>query len=672
MGRFDRPPFKGNGWVEGKRICWEGEGEVMWLEPYGADSLRFRSSRSLHVKEDLDWTLLAPNRDSATIEVTEHKAVIRNGKIRAEVYGDGTVNYFDASGRPLIEEWWVDQREITVPLRRAREYRAISSEAFAVDLYFKPRADEHFHGLGHDPNDVFDLKGSSIPLEQKNTKCTVPFLVSSLGYGFLWNNPAIGRADLTNNHTVWHADATKQIDYIVIAGDTPDAIMRQYTEITGRAPVLPDWAAGFWQCKLRYETQEELLEVAREYKRRGIPVSVIVCDYFHWTAQGEWKFDPRRWPDPRAMTDELASMGMRLMVSVWPTVDTRSENYLTMRDKNYLVRAERGTSLFKIAHGACTFYDATHPKAREFVWSKVKKNYYDHGIKMFWLDESEPSYTPYDYDNVRYYIGNGSEVSNIYPFYYAQTFYDGPRAAGETEVVNLLRCAWIGSQRYSIVVWSGDIPSTFDSLRRQVKAGLNFSFSGIPWWTTDIGGFFNGDPDDPAFRELLVRWFGFGIYSPIMRLHGFRLPYQDVNRYDPTSYNRSGGANEVWSFGEDNYRILVGMIALRNRLRPYIMDQMKKASAVGTPIMRPLLYDFPEDPGAQSVWDSYMFGPDVLVAPVVEAGQRRRSVYLPAGADWVDPYSGKKHKGGATVEVDAPLDRVAVFLRNGAKVPIVP
>jgi alpha-D-xyloside xylohydrolase len=342
-----------------------------------------------------------------------------------------------------------------------------------------------------------------------------------------------------------------------------------------------------------------------------------------------------------------------------------------MRDKNYLVRAERGTSLFKIAHGACTFYDATHPGARKFVWEKVRKHYYDHGIRMFWLDESEPSFTPYDYDNVRYYLGNGSEVSNIYPFYYAQTFYDGIKAAGEQEVVNLLRCAWLGSQRHGIVVWSGDIASTFDSLRKQLKAGLNFAFSGVPWWTTDIGGFFNGDPQDPAFRELLVRWFAFGVFCPIFRLHGFRLPYVDVNRYDPTSYNRSGGPNEIWSYGEENEKILADLIALRGRLVPYIMEQMRRASTDGTPVMRPLLYDFPKDDTAYPVWDEYMFGPDVLVAPILRAGARSRAVYLPAGASWLDPWSGKTHKGGATVDVDAPMERIPVLLRNGAKLPIV-
>lgn len=670
MGRFDRPDF--NGWVEGNRIVWEGLGEILWLEPYGKNSLRFRSSATLHINQDLNWTLLPPKGDETIIQLTQKKAVITNGKIKAEVWGDGTIIYFNNNeGKKLLEEYWIDQREITVPLRSAREYKSISSEAFTIDLYFKPNPEEQFHGMGHDPNDCFNLKGAVIPLEQKNTKCTVPFVVSNLGYGFLWNNPSIGWVEFATNHTHWHANMAKQIDYIIIAGDDPAEIMRQYTEITGRAPMLPEWAAGFWQSKLRYETQEELLQVAREYKKRNIPVSVIVCDYFHWTNQGEWKFDPTRWPDPKAMVDELNRLGMKLMVSIWPTVDTRSENFLYMRDRNYLLRAERGTSLFKIMHGALTFFDATHPGARRFVWEKIRENYYKHGIKLFWLDETEPSLTPYHYDNVRYYLGNGSEVSNIYPFYYAQTFYEGMKSSGEHEVVNLARCAWLGSQRWGVVIWSGDIPSTFDSLRKQLKAGLNFAFSGIPWWTTDIGGFFNGDPNDPEFRELFVRWFAFGVFCPIFRLHGYRLPYVEVNRYDPTSYNRSGGPNEVWSYGEENYKILVNFIALRMRLIPYIMEQMQKAASEGIPVMRPLLFDFPQDPAVYPIWDEYLFGPDILVAPVVEKGRRTRDVYLPKGADWTDPYTGKVSKGGSTVTVDAPLERMIVFLKNGAEVPIL-
>jgi len=671
MAVYHCPPFKNFGYIEGKRIIWETEGDLFWLEPYGKDCLRFRSSKSLHI-QDLNWTLLPPGSDDAAASVEGDKAVIKNGKIRAEVLGDGTVTYLDSRGKTLLKESWQDMREeANWNVRKAREFEAITSDTFKIDLYFQAVKGEHIHGLGQDPNDVFDLKGTDLRLEQRNTKVTIPFIVSSLGYGFLWNNPANGEVKFGENHTHWHVKMAKQIDYMVIAGDTPAEIMKTYTGITGRAPVLPEWAAGFWQCKLRYESQEELLRVAREYKRLNIPLSVIVIDYFHWPKQGDWKFDPRYWPDPQAMVDELNKMGIHLMVSVWPTMDMRSENYLPMRDKNYLIRAERGASVFKFAYGACGFIDAMHPGARKYLWNRVKENYYKYGIKVFWLDESEPSLTPYDYNNVRYYLGNGQEVSSLYPYYYGKAFYDGMKEEGEKDVLTLTRSAWLGSQRNSTIMWSGDIPSTFATLRRQIKAGLNFSYSGIPWWTTDIGGFHGGDIRDSEFKELLVRWFAFGVFSPIFRLHGKRLPCPPSDRNDQNCFVPPGAPNEVWSYGEENCKIMVDFIHLRERLIPYIMEQMKKASADGTPVMRPLIFDFPEDEAAYEVSDAYLFGPDILVAPIIEYQVRKRKVYLPKGASWLDPYSGKTWQGGNTIEVDAPLDRIPLFLKNNAPLPIV-
>ncbi|MEI7883886.1 MAG: glycoside hydrolase family 31 protein [Clostridia bacterium] len=662
---------KFEGKVKGNRIIWEGEGEVAWLEPYGKDALRFRSSKSLRIAEGLNWTLLNPEaNDQTKIKVFANRATIENGKIRAEVLGDGTVNYFNVQGEALLQESWMDFRSGMPPMRRAREFSTISSDVFEISLYFKANKDEHFYGLGQDPNDCFDLKGSTVELLQKNTKSTIPFVYSSKGYGFLWNNPAIGRVELTNNHTMWQAKAAKQIDYIIMVGATPAGVLEKFTEITGRAPVLPEWAAGFWQCKLRYETQAELLAVAREYKKRGIPLAVIVVDYFHWTQQGEWKFDPKYWPDPKGMVKELDAMGVRLMVSIWPTVDPRSENYAEMTKKNFLIRAEKGLSAFFMFLGPESIYDATHSGARDFVWAKAKKNYYDLGVKMFWLDEAEPEIRPYDYDNLRYYLGNGQEMSNIYPYMYAKTFYDGMKAEGETEIVNLVRCAWLGSQRLGVVLWSGDIASTFESLRKQMKAGLHIAMCGIPWWTTDIGGFLFGHPDDPEFRELIVRWFQFGVFCPIFRLHGFRLPYKEMDINDSLAYCHSGGPNEIWSFGEEAYGIIKEVINVRERLKPYIIEQMELASEKGTPVMRPLFFDFPEDEATYTIGDEFMFGPELLVAPVTLYGARTRVVYLPAGTNWVNAKNGKKYAGGQSITVDAPLELIPLFFKNSAHLPI--
>ena len=659
------PKYEGK--TEGQRIIWETAGELVYIEPYGKDRIRFRSSKSLHIDEDLNWTLLpAPEEPEVHITVSDEKAVLVNGKITVSITGDGTVTYYlTQTGRVLLEEYWIDGRVHTAPLRRAREYRVTSGNQFKMSLYFKEDPQEHFYGMGQDANDCFDLKGSTVELLQKNGKCTIPYLYSSKGYGFIWNNPAVGRAEFVKNHTLWHAQCARQMDYIVIAGDDPAEINRKFTDITGRAPMLPKWAAGFWQCKLRYETQEELLSVAREYKRRGLPISVIVIDYFHWTMQGEWKFDPLRWPDPKAMVEELKRMGIELMVSVWPTVDPRSENYSEMRNKNYMIRGEKGVDVVFMFFGPQTYVDTTRPEARQYFWSKAKENYYKYGIRMFWLDEAEPEMRPYDYDNIRMYQGNGEEVSNLYCDGFAQAFYEGLKAEGE-EVCNLLRCAWLGTQRYGAVLWSGDIASTFDSLRKQLKAGLNVSLCGIPWWTTDIGGFINGDPEDEEFRELIVRWFEFGVFCPIFRLHGFRLPYPVRDILNPDGYCGSGGPNEVWSFGDEAYEIITKYMFLRERLIPYIMKQMELATVDGTPVMRPLLYDFSQDQLVYEIGDEYLFGPDLLVAPVVEKGVAARQVYLPEGADWTDAYTGRKYDGGQWILAEAKLHMIPVYYRDGA------
>lgn len=655
-------PFQGQ--IIGKRIIWEGEGEVAWLEPYGEHAIRFRSSKSLRIDENLNWTLLEPTAQTAKVEVLADRAILRNGNIAGEITGDGCVTFYRSDGTILLKESWKDFRTGTAPLRRAREFRSISGDVFSIQQYFLANHDEKFFGLGQDANDCFDLKGCTIELLQKNSKTTIPFLYSSKGYGFLWNNPSIGEVQLAANQTLWSAKASKQIDYIIMAGPTPDFIMQTYTRISGRAPLLPEWAAGFWQSKLRYESQEELLQVAREYKRRGIPLSVIVCDYFHWTMQGDWKFDQVFWPDPKAMIRELNDLGIRLMVSVWPTVDPRSENYTEMSRKNYLIRAERGISTFFTFLGSETYYDATHGGARKFIWDAVKKNYYDYGIRLFWLDEAEPEIRPYDYENLRYYLGNGLEMSSVYPYYHAKAFYDGMVESGEKEVVNLVRCAWLGSQRLGVVLWSGDIVSTFESLRQQIKVGLHVAMAGIPWWTTDIGGFLDGDPEDPTFRELLIRWFQFGVFCPIFRLHGFRLPYKEMDINDPMAYCASGGPNELWSFGEKVYYMLKNQIEIRYRLIPYILRQMEQASNFGTPMMRPLFYDFSSDLKTFDIGDEYMFGPDLLIAPVSEYGANNRKVYLPEGAVWVDLNCDKRYEGGQTVLVDAPIEVIPVFSRN--------
>ncbi|MEA2026099.1 MAG: glycoside hydrolase family 31 protein, partial [Chloroflexota bacterium] len=469
--------------------------------------------------------------------------------------------------------------------------------------------------------------------------------------------------------TRWVADAGRQIDYWITAG-TPADVMARYADATGHAPELPSWASGFWQSKLRYRTQDELLAVARRYRDRDIPVAVIVADFFHWTASGDWRFDPAEWPDPTAMIAELKAMGTRLMVSIWPLVSSVSSNYAKMARRGLLVSAEHGLPFVAQfpekgypASIPSALHDPTNPEAREYLWSEVRRNYFDLGVRVWWLDACEPELKPAHPAGLRFHAGAGDEVYNLYPRDHARGFYEGMLDAGSSEVVSLCRSAWAGSQRYGAAVWSGDIPATWDSLRRQIPAGLSIALSGIPWWTTDIGGFHGGDPGDPAFRELVVRWFQYGAFCPLFRLHGDRLPKAQFGA------DMTGGPNEVWSFGDEAFEMISQVLSLRERIRPYIHEQMYRAHEVGLPPMRPLFVDWPDDAMSWMVEDEFLLGPDVLVAPVVELGARNREVYLPPGR-WVDAWTGAAHVGATTVLAEAPLERIPVFIRGDASVPI--
>ncbi|MFC5468574.1 TIM-barrel domain-containing protein [Cohnella suwonensis] len=654
--------------VEGGRLIREYDSEKLWIEPWGADSLRVRATHSAAMGNE-DWALLPQLQARAEIAINGETASITNGKIRAEISAGGKIAFYNQKKDILLQEYVRNRNNINEFCSAlnidAREFKPILGGDYQLTLRFESDPDEKLFGMGQYQQPNLNVKYCTLELAHRNSQASVPFALSSLGYGFLWNNPAIGKATFGRNVTEWEAKSAKQLDYWMTAGDTPAEIEEAYARATGTVPMMPDYGMGFWQCKLRYQTQEELLSVAREYKRRGLPLSVIVIDFFHWPMQGDWKFDPDYWPDPEAMVRELKEMGVELMVSVWPTVDKNSENYAEMLRKGYLVRTDRGIRTTMDFLGDTVFYDATHPGAREFVWNTVKKNYYDHGIRIFWLDEAEPEYSVYDFDNYRYHLGPNVQIGNIYPVMYAKTFYDGMTESGQSNVVNLLRCAWAGSQRYGALVWSGDIDSSFASMRNQLAAGLNMGLSGIPWWTTDIGGFHGGNPDDPAFRECIIRWFQYGAFCPVFRLHGDREPHSEPLGTSGGGMCNSGAANEVWSYGEEAYEIFKTYMLIRERLRPYITGLMRAAHEKGTPPKRPLFYDFPQDQTAWSVEDQFMFGPDLLVAPILYAGTTTRKVYLPAGEVWKNAFSDEIHQGGQWIECDAPIDVIPLFVRGG-------
>lgn len=666
---------------ESGRLVYRFDAEQLWVEPWGPNAIRVRATKVATMPAE-DWALLpAPVVASAvSLAADGSAATLTNGLVRATISRLGKLTVHNAeTGVLLLEEYMRNRRDrldakCSALEVEAREFQPIpGTDDYHLTARFES-VDPHekIFGMGQYQQPMLDLKGHDLELAHRNSQASVPFALSSRGYGLLWNNPSIGRAVFGRNIMTFEARATTALDYWLVAGATPAAIEEAYASATGHVPMMPEYGLGFWQCKLRYETQDELLAVAREYRRRQLPIDVIVIDFFHWPKQGDWRFDPKFWPDPDAMIAELKSLHIELMVSVWPTVDTHSENYNEMLERGYLIRTDRGMRIAMDFEGNTVHYDATNPAARAFVWDKARQNYYDRGIHIFWLDEAEPEYSAYDFDNYRYYKGPNLRIGNLYPRDYAQGFYEGMTAAGQKQVVNLLRCAWAGSQRYGALVWSGDIASSWNSLRSQLAAGLNMGLAGLPWWTTDIGGFHGGDPRDPAFRELFVRWFQWGAFCPVMRLHGDREPHKvtpDPERGIVSA--ASGGPNEVWSYGEAVYDICAAYMRLRERLRPYIRSVMQAAHERGTPVIRPLFYDFPEDSRSWDVEQQYMFGPRFLCCPVLAPDQRRLKAYLPplpAGESWKTlrvgaETDGPVFEGGRDIEVDCPLEWMPVFER---------
>ncbi len=656
--------------TESQKIIWQFDDEILWIEAYGANSIRVRSTK-LAQMPDADWALLTPKEVSAVIKEDETGITLINGEIKGHLSTTGKLAFYDKNNNLLLKEQWKDRQDEDNRMShiiQGRLLKPVIAGKYSAEVIFEPKENEQIFGMGQYQMPYQDLMGCELELAQRNSQVSIPFYQSNLGYGFLWNNPAIGRAMFAKNHTKFYAQSTEIIDYWITAGSTPAQINKQFTDVVGKASKFPSYALGLWQSKLRYETQEQLLTVAREYHKRNIPISVIVCDFFHWPNQGDWKFDEKFWPNPKAMVDELKSMGMELMVSVWTTVDPRSDNYAEMKSKGYLVRTDRGVRTQMICLGADVFYDATNPDARKYLFSKIKENYLKHGIKLFWLDVAEPEYTTYDFDNYRYYSGSCLETGNIYPMCYAKGFYDGLTSEGVDAPITLVRSAWFGSQRQGAILWSGDIHSRFEVLRMQFAAGLNVALCGIPWWTTDIGGFYGGDPKGDYFRELIVRWFQFGVFCPVFRLHGWRLPTGEGDeKMDSGLFDfETCGDNEIWSFGEDAYKIIYNLVMLRERIKPYIRKQFDKASTEGTPIMRPLFYDFPNDETTWKTEHQFMFGPDLMVAPVLYEKMYKRSVYLPRDAVWTETATKKEYEGGCKITVDAQINCVPLFVKKGS------
>ncbi len=646
--------------VKENGLLFQMRDETIFVEPWGEGVARVRVSRNAKLSDE-KWTLLDAEPCDAVISGDDNFATIQTGNLRVEMFRGwqcGVLSFFN--GDKLLLTTCEESDPVT-------KFTHVEGDNYKTRILFRAMPGEHIYGIGQEQQDFFDRKGCTYDLMHWNTKSTLPIIYSSNGYGFAWNNPAPGKVEFGLNHTVWNAESCYQADYLVFAADTPAQFSQRLAKLYGYAPEMPSWCAGFWQCKLRYESQEDLLEVAREYHKRGIPVDAIVIDFFHWTQQGDWQFDPKYWPDPKAMVDELTEMGIRPVVSIWPTIHPHSKNWNKMNEENMLVRTENGQYGTFEFYGQITFVDPSNPATREFIWEQAKKNYYDYGIKTYWLDEAEPEVHPQQWGHLKFYKGNGAQTAMLYPYYYNQAYYEGLKKEGETEIATLTRAAYPGAQKFGAIVWNGDIGSDFNCLRQSIISGLSMGICGIPWWNSDIGGFFGGDIESDYFKELIVRWFQFGLFCPLMRLHGTRNHQSTYKSRHPGIICETGGDNEIWCFGERNYPILKSYIELRNRMRSYTLAAAKHSSETGEPIMRAMFYDFPEDEICYTINDQYMYGRDILFAPIYAQGVVDRKVYLPAG-NWIRTSDKKVYEGGKWYDCHAEIDEFIAFVREGAEV----
>ena len=560
---------------------------------------------------------------------------------------DGAIAFSDATGRRLFQD---SGRTLTpVEVNGEKTYHA---EMF-VSLWGSPEA---FYGLGQHQAGVWNYRGEAVDISQDNTNIGVPMFLSSNGYGLFWNNPSRSRFNNRFPQSLYiSSEVADTVDYYFLYGPEYDRIIAAYRELTGAAPLFGKWAYGFWQCKNRYQSQEELLGVAHKYRELHIPVDNIVQDWFWWNTMGEPVFN-KNYPDPKGMIDDLHHNHFHLMISVWPNFRPGSPVYDDMDKRGFFIDRTKVAGFHPAGQA---LYDAFNPQARSYYWQLMNKALFAIGVDAWWLDTTEPE-TEGREENVLVHnkvaIGNGARYANLYPLMTTTGVYQGQRGESDRKRVFILsRSAFAGSQRNAAAVWSGDVNSDWVTLKRQIPAGLNYSLSGLPYWTTDIGGVVDGNPDDPAYRELFVRWFEYGTFCPIFRLHG----------------TRSTNQNELWAYGSEAQQILTSFDRLRYRLMPYIYSLAWRTTSEGYTPMRPLVMDFLDDVRARNIADQFMFGPAILVNPVTEPGATARHLYLPK-SKWYDFWTGTAAEGGRAIDASAPLDRIPLFVRAGSLVPMGP
>ena len=651
-------------------------------------------------------------------EEKEGKILLLSGEVTVVVsLQRGSCTYLDADGRLLLRE----REEACRSLEEFQTYKVVEGEDLKTEriqtadgeksivreavreadrLMYHTRLNlswqegEALYGLGQHEEGILNLRGHKVYLHQANRKIAIPMLISSLGYGVLVNTDSTLIFSDTEDGSYIYTEADEEQDYFFLYGGNMDGVVREYRTLTGKAALLPRWTFGYLQSQERYETAEEILAVIGEYRKRGIGLDGIVLDWCSWE-DGKWgqkTLDPKRFPAPGRMIDTLHENKVHFMISVWPNMDENCENYREMKETGNLLPGSN-------------IYNAFSEEARKLYWKQAEEGLFRHGIDGWWCDNSEPATPEWNHmvrqePSVMYceYCKTTADLlpsgeSNSYALYHAQALYEGQRGsrilgAQDKRVVNLTRSAWTGQQRYGTILWSGDTAASWDTLKKQIAAGLNFSASGLPFWTVDIGAFFvkrgeawywKGDYDDTladaGYRELFVRWFQWGAFLPVFRGHGTDC-YRELWRFSGEECNAGEAGNRF-------YEALCMANRMRYTLLPYLYSLAGRCWLEDGSMIRLLAFDFPEDRVVTDRKDQYMFGESLMICPVTEPmyfgvgsvpiarEQYSRRVYLPGNEGWYDFWTGNYYTGGQWIEAEAPLERIPVFVREGSVLPLV-
>ena len=650
--------------------------EIQFYSPSIVRILKWPEGKTLN-KESLS-VIMTPEKTDFGIKQKGDELILRSKRLMVSLnLNTGKVSFMTPGSGLLLPEIEAGCRFTDFNDAGVKTYSVY--QAFVLDK------GEAIYGLGQQQKGKMIQRNLTLNMIQGNTDDYIPFFISEKGYGLFWDNYSPTLFEDAPESTSFKSDVGDCIDYYFIYGGNADAVIARMRDLTGQVPMFPLWTFGYWQSKERYKSQDELVGVVKKYRELGVPLDGIIQDWQYWGNNYLWnamEFLNADFYNPKKMVDDVHSMHAHMIISIWNSFGPETKQYKELDKIGALMDfqtwpqsgSDKWPPIMDYPSGV-RVYDPYNPQARDIYWNYLNKGIFSLGIDGWWMDSSEPDhldFKPSDLDN-KTYLGSFRKVRNAFPLMTVGGIYEHQRAVtSDKRVFILTRSAFAGQQRYAANTWSGDVTASWTALRNQISAGLNFSLSNIPYWNSDIGGFFlwnfKKPLENPDYRELYARWIQFGAFCPMMRSHGTDAP------------------REIYQFGKKGdkvYDAIEKSINLRYSLLPYIYSAAWDVTANQSTMMRALVMDFPEDRDALDINDQYMFGKSILVCPVTTAMYSKdtkedfesigsRELYLPSGTEWFDFWTGEKLKGQQKVKKEAPLDIMPLYIKAGSIIPFGP